>query len=356
MNIVKRAMSVLWNRALFPLYTGTIKAVKDKKRIREKYQIKKGVKNIVIFGTPNHGNLGDYAIYLAESQLFARYLPECNIFGVNMTDFQHEVKTLCGLLKKEDLLVLTGGGNLGNQYMDDEKIRREVILRFPYNRIVLFPQTMYFTEDAKGREEEQKTSVIYGRHRDLWLTARDEKSCREMERIFSKKVRLLPDVVLTWKGMKQEDKKGALLVLRNDVEGVLRAEHRNTLKELLQPLYGMVEETDTVVEVGKDLASLEDRLRKKMEQIGSASLVVTDRLHGMIFAALMQTPCLALHNYNHKVEETYKWIQDLDYVEYVADFKNLPEALDRLKKKNCKYTADEVEKEYDVFMREIISG
>ncbi len=356
MMIVKRAVSVLWNKVLFPLYRGTIKAAKDKKCIRDKYHIQKNVRNVVIFGAPNHGNLGDYAIYFAECRLFARYLQKGNIFGVNMRDFQHEIRALRRLLQKEDLLILTGGGNLGNQYMDDEKIRREVILRFPDNRIVLFPQTMYFTKDAKGEEEAGKTAGIYKAHRDLWLVARDERSCRDMERLFARKIRLLPDVVLTLQGEKREPKKGALLVLRNDVEGVLQAEHRTMLRQILQPLYGTVEETDTVVEVGEDLSCLEEKLRDKMEQIGSASLVVTDRLHGMIFAALMQTPCLVLHNYNHKVEETYKWIRDLDYVEYVPDVSNLQEALCRLQKEDCRYRADKVEKEYDVFMREIING
>lgn len=356
LNIVGRAASVLWNRVFFPLYRGTIKASRDKKHIREKYQIKKGIRNVVIFGTPNHGNLGDYAIFLAEKQLFERYLPDGHVFGVNMTDFQHEVKALRRLLKKEDLLVLTGGGNLGNQYMDDEIIRRETIRRFPNNRIILFPQTMYFTKDAEGEAEKRETAAIYGGHRDLWLTARDEQSCLAMQQLFSKPIRLLPDVVLTWKSTACTDKQGALLVLRNDVEGVLGAEHRQQLKEILQPLYGTVEETDTVVEVGSDLALLEEELQKKMEQIGKAALVVTDRLHGMLFAALMQTPCLVLNNYNHKVRETYKWIRELDYVEYVADLPQLPEVLDRLQKKDCKYISDKVEKEYDMFMREIING
>lgn len=356
LNIVKRAASVIWYRMFFPLYTVTIKAAKDRKYIKNKYQIKKKVRNVVIFGTPNHGNLGDYAIYLAEKQLFAKYLPDSNIFGVNMTDFQHEVRALTGLLQKEDLLILTGGGNLGNQYMDDEKIRRETIMHFPDNRIVLFPQTMYFTEDAQGREEEKKTAKIYGGHKDLWLTARDEQSCRKMEQLFHQKIRLLPDVVLTWEGRSWPDKKGALLVLRNDVEGVLGTEHRKMLKEMLQPLYASVEETDTDIKVGNDLSCLDTELQKKMEQIGKAALVVTDRLHGMIFAALTQTPCLVLRNYNHKVEETYKWLQDLGYVKYVADWNDLPKALEEIQLKDCRYRADKAEKEYEKFMRDMING
>ena len=356
LNIVKRAASVAWNRIFFPLYTVTIKAAKDRKHLKNKYRLNRKVRNVVIFGTPNHGNLGDYAIYLAEKQLFAKYLPDSNIFGVNMTDFQHEVRALTRLLQKDDLLILTGGGNLGNQYMDDEKIRRETIVRFPDNRIVLFPQTMYFTEDAEGREEEKKTAEIYNGHKDLWLTARDEQSCRKMEQLFHREIRLLPDVVLTWKGRSWPDKKGALLVLRNDVEGVLGIEHRTMLKEMLQPLYASVEETDTDIEVGNDLSCLDTELQKKMEQIGKAALVVTDRLHGMIFAALMQTPCLVLRNYNHKVEETYKWLEDLDYVKYVADWNDLPKALEEMRVKACQYRADTAEKKYEKFMRDMIHG
>ena len=356
LNIVKRAASVAWNRIFFPLYTVTIKAAKDRKHLKNKYWLNRKVRNVVIFGTPNHGNLGDYAIYLAEKQLLAKHLPDCNIFGVNMTDFQHEVRALSGLLQKEDLLILTGGGNLGNQYMDDEKIRRETIVRFPDNRIVLFPQTMYFTEDAEGREEEKKTAEIYGGHKDLWLTARDEQSCRKMEQLFHREIRLLPDVVLTWKGRSWPDKKGALLLLRNDVEGVLSPEQRKTVKEMLQPLYAFVEETDTDIEVGNDLSCLDTELQKKLEQIGKAALVVTDRLHGMIFAALMQTPCLVLSNYNHKVEETYKWLQELDYVKYAADWNELPQMLGEIRLKDCRYRADKAEAEYEKFMRDMING
>ncbi len=98
--IVKRAVSVLWNKVLFPLYRGTIKAAKDKKYIRDKYHIQKNVRNVVIFGAPNHGNLGDYAIYFAECRLFVRYLQKGNIFGVNMRDFQHEIRALRRLLQK----------------------------------------------------------------------------------------------------------------------------------------------------------------------------------------------------------------------------------------------------------------
>ena len=354
--LINRAVSILWNRVCLPCYSHTIKAAKDKVRIREKYGIRKGVKNIVIFGTPNHGNLGDHAIFFAEKQLLERYFPTGNVFGVNMTDFAHEVQTLRKLLRGEDLLILTGGGNLGNQYMDDEIIRREVLARFPDNRVVMFPQTMYFTEDDEGTNQKNKTAEIYNRHKDLWLTARDERSFAEMKKIFSGRVRLLPDVVLTWKRQGQPDRRGALLLLRNDAEGVLNIKARQKLRETLLSVYGTVEETDTDIEIAESLQDPRKALEDKLIQIGKAELVVTDRLHGMIFSAIMQTPCVALDNYNHKIAETYKWVQELDYVRYAADGRSIFKILEELPKGACRYHADKVSAMYHEFMQEIIYG
>lgn len=357
MNVFKKMISWGYYRIIAPLYEVLVGKRKRRKAIQQKYHICTKQRNVVIFGTPNHGNLGDYAIYAAEKKLLEQFLPQSNVFGVNMTDFQHEIVSLEKLLKKEDLLVLTGGGNLGNQYMDDEIIRRCVIESFPSNRIVMFPQTLYFTEDAEGERELQTTAEIYNAHKDLWLAARDERSYKTMQKVFTGKVKLLPDAVLTWGSLASADKKGALLVLRNDVEGVLGEVEKQQIHEMLQAEYDTVEETDTEIIVGEGLELLESELQRKMEQINRAELIVTDRLHGMIFAALAQTPCIVLNNYNHKLKETYKWIKHLDYIIYVSDLSELSVAVKQLKqKKNCMFMAEEVEEKYRAFLREIING
>lgn len=354
MNIVRKAFSWGYYRIIVPAYELLIGRNKKKKQIRQKYNISSKRKNIVIFGTPNHGNLGDYAIYVAERKLFTRFCPESNVFGINMTDFQHEILSLKKLLNKEDLLVLTGGGNLGNQYMDDEKIRRTVIEQFPNNRIVMFPQTMYFTKDAEGEAELQKTVAIYNGHKDLWLVARDELSYRTMQEIFTGKVRLLPDVVLTWGRLAPTEKKGALLVLRNDVEGILDKKDKEKILEVLTTEYGGVEETDTEIVIGNRLDELEEKLLQKLEQINRAELVVTDRLHGMIMAAIAQTPCIVLSNYNHKVRETYKWIEHLDYISYISELSEFAHVVHLSKqKKNSQFEGGEIEEKYCMFFNEI---
>ena len=38
--------------------------------------------------------------------------------------------------------------------------------------------------------------------------------------------------------------------------------------------------------------------------------------YGMVFCAITGTPCIALSNYNHKVKETYRWLQQLPYIRF----------------------------------------
>lgn len=357
MGFIKKVIAWSYYRLVFPVYTIVIEREKKKREVQKKYHIEKRNRNVVIFGTPNHGNLGDYAIYAAEKKLFCRFLPTCNVFGVNMTDFQHEVQALKKLLKKEDLLILTGGGNLGNQYMDDEIIRRTVIQTFPNNRIIMFPQTLYFTPDVEGERESIKTAAIYNAHKDLYLMARDAVSYHAMREKFTGSVQLLPDVVLTWGSFPVSDKDGVLVVLRNDLESIFGEKERQQIYDMLRAEYATVETTDTEIEIDGKADRLEQCLEEKMQQFNRAELIVTDRLHGMIFAALAQTPCIVLNNYNHKLKETYRWIQHLDYIFFLESADGLREAVCRLKdRKDCKFENKEIEERYKAFLEEVVNG
>ena len=59
-------------------------------------------------------------------------------------------------------------------------------------------------------------------------------------------------------------------------------------------------------------------MEKKLLEFSRAKLIITDRLHGMIFAALAETPCIALDNLSKKVSGVYQWISYLDYITIVS--------------------------------------
>ena len=57
-------------------------------------------------------------------------------------------------------------------------------------------------------------------------------------------------------------------------------------------------------------------LDKFMGEIGGKELVITDRLHGMIFCAITGTPCVVINSKSPKVRGCYEWIKHLDYIRF----------------------------------------
>jgi len=69
-----------------------------------------------------------------------------------------------------------------------------------------------------------------------------------------------------------------------------------------------------------------ETLRSKWEEFGQCSLIITDRLHGMIFSAVTGTNCIAFDNISHKVCGGYEWLEKLDYVKYCDNYNDFENA------------------------------
>ena len=75
----------------------------------------------------------------------------------------------------------------------------------------------------------------------------------------------------------------------------------------------------------------EFEVERKFDEFRRARLVITDRLHGMIFAAITGTPCIALNNSSGKVEGVWSlWLRHLDYVKFVREAAEIPALLDAM--------------------------
>jgi len=51
-------------------------------------------------------------------------------------------------------------------------------------------------------------------------------------------------------------------------------------------------------------------VERKLEEFGTKRLILTDRLHGAIFAYITDTPCIAYPNANGKVERVCNYLSD----------------------------------------------
>ena len=67
-----------------------------------------------------------------------------------------------------------------------------------------------------------------------------------------------------------------------------------------------VKETSTVVDENIPIGMSELYVYNKLTEFASARLVITDRLHGLIFSAITNTPCIAFDNLSGKVHGTYR--------------------------------------------------
>ena len=89
---------------------------------------------------------------------------------------------------------------------------------------------------------------------------------------------------------------------------------------------------------------------KKLREISSARLVVTNRLHMMIFAAITATPCIAIDNLTHKVLGVYQWIKPLPYIKLIENINDFQSILDELLKLDkCEYHTEMLDNYYMVF-------
>ena len=70
-----------------------------------------------------------------------------------------------------------------------------------------------------------------------------------------------------------------------------------------------------------------------------SELIITDRLHGMIFEAITSTLCIALENYNHKIKSCSETLEHLKYIKYVENIYEIEE--------NIKYLLSTEFEKYD---------
>lgn len=294
---------------------------------------------IILFGTPEHDNLGDHAIAYAIHKFLRDHLPDYNIIEVPTYEYKLYAEALQKCVKPGDIIALSGGGNFGDEYIDEENLRRSVISTFKNNKVILFPQTIFFSKSEKGASEFAQSRNIYSQHDQLTMVAREAFSYEILKEHFpNNQVLLTPDIVLY---LHEEDAKverqGALICLRDDIESVTPPEQIRKIKELFQKTFDSVTVTDTVISrpVAKEKREME--LRQKWDEFRKAEIVITDRLHGMVFAAITGTPCIVLSNYNYKVKGTYDWIKHLDYIIFTENPDEIPNHMEQLLKKNSDY-------------------
>lgn len=297
----------------FPNYISYIIGLKH----INKYTSEKKSKKIFLTLVPNHKNLGDHAIAYATKKFIEENFKDYKLIEVCMNDIYSDTFAIKKSLNNDDIIMILGGGNMGDMYKQEEWIRRFVISHFQNNKIISLPQTIDFSNTINGQYELRISQKIYSKHKYLTIMARESKSYEIMKDKFKNNTIIKsPDMVLSLGSLKlKNNREGVLLCLRNDKESSIDNDKKNEFIKGLNENFSNVKAIDTVVDYMVSIDERENELNNIWNEISSSEVVITDRLHGMIFCAITETPCIVLKNSNHKIEQSYSdWLKDKDYI------------------------------------------
>lgn len=283
---------------------------------------KKIFPRFVIFGSADYNNLGDHAISYAMRCFVKEYFSHIEILEFSEHEIYQNTKAVLERIMPSDVILLVGGGNLGDQYVDQRIIRNAAIQLFRENPIILFPQSVDYSESMRGALVKRSDYAVFKKHKDFHMFVREPASLDFCKREFSNcSCNLVPDIVLSLnKTILKEDIGGGLLCIRKDRESALSEEDRQKLEDQ----FGNLEKIDTCLDEDvlpeMRIKALETIWRK----IVGAKFVITDRLHAMLFCVLLETPCVVLPNSNKKIEASYEIIKECTYIYLAKNVDEIP--------------------------------
>ena len=257
---------------------------------------------IVYLDYPVHLNFGDILIMRGTERFFADY----GYHVSERTGCMNFTTSARRAVPADATIVLHGGGNFGDLYPLHQRFRETVVRQFPDHPVVLMPQTVHF----QSEQARQASAAVFRQHRKLVLMVRDPISLQAVENLFSPQVLLMPDMAhQLWDDGPHPDTTtaaGHVELRRQDIEATshpdLAIDGEDPARDwmdfipvwqrrvfaLILRLHRL--ESTANARLGAYQAwygyceLLARRMQKNFEPFGE---VRTNRLHGMIFAALL---------------------------------------------------------------------
>ena len=288
---------------------------------------------IYFMATPDHGNIGDNLLTLGTYNFLRDYFSEYNIIEITQYDYYNYRGMINSVKRKSDIILICGGGFLGSlwkiEYMCVEMIMRD----FKNNKIVVLPQTIFYGEEKKDRHRYEIDRSVMGETKDLTICFREYNSKKrflEME-LHNIKTYVFPDMAFNYDIDITEKRNGIGICIRKDKEKVIYKKE----KQLKNYIYNGEDEVIEFSMLTGGVVKKKEReavVNRKLREIASYKMVVTDRLHCMIACAITNTPCIVFDNRTKKVSGVYQMIPQLEYINLIDDSSNMKEIILFIKK------------------------
>lgn len=279
---------------------------------------------VALFDFPKHANVGDSAIWLGEIHYLQRKISKELLVVDIFPALAREVPAL----SRDTIILIHGGGNFGDLYPRHQTLRELVISRYPENRIIQLPQSIYF----QSSQAEARCSTVLNSHNDFHLLVRDRRSLRSARRLYSGPCYLCPDMALCLGLLRRPTTPvhSILGLLRTDNEGIALAAPSAKESEEFVNVDWLAESVTLTRRLDDGLDRLQalfprrlspvyqstlfyrfrhrvydrlarERMRRGCELLASGRVVITDRLHAHILCTLLDIPHVVLDNHYHKI-------------------------------------------------------
>jgi Exopolysaccharide biosynthesis protein len=322
---------------------------------KKKLESKSLDNTVLVMLAADYNNLGDIAITYAQKRFLKNVYKNKDIIEIPVND---TVKVYLDMKKKitpNTVITIIGGGNTGDKYELIERYRRFIIRHFKTNKIIIFPQTIDFSKTKYGKHSLSKSMRDYSKNSKLLICARESKSESIYKKLFKNKITLIPDIVFSLSFNHSKKRSGVLFLMRDDGEKSIKDSDEQELIEAVSRKYNNTSISDTCVK-NFDYKNRYKLLFKKIHEISSKKVVITDRLHGMIFSYITNTPCIVLQNNNHKILMTYNdWLSKCNFIKLIQNYnlENILKTLDSLYKLKKINNTETIKKKHNILGKKL---
>lgn len=310
------------------------------------FSLNRDKKKIILLGTPYHSNLGDYAQTYCILNILKEQFSEYDIetFEVkSKSDFDYSELFLAirNRLTLDDIILVQSGMHLTDVYENEQNMLMQALKVFREYKVVILPQTMFY-KDKKNQEESLRfinsfsNTMLYARESHTYEIAK--------QYIGVDKLAMCPDVVHSLIGRYQKfdyQREGILICKRKDDDDICVTHQQ--LEEEMVGINARIDWYDTELDLSSAELKMDTSgiLEETIQRFAQYKLVITDRLHGTIFALIANTPVLTINLRSQKVQANYEWYQKneeiSEYVEKIDDFSELSSKVKKMLEKDYDY-------------------
>lgn len=280
---------------------------------------------------PYYTNIGDTLIWQGEMDFLKNFPYKCK--GM----YSLETFPYCQI-PDNSLILFQGGGNFGDLWTKHHNFKMEIVRRYPNNKFVFFPQTVYFQSVENLKRCAKCLSMV----ENVTICARDYKSFQILKDNFMNEVLLVPDMAFFMKmdKWKKEQNKGErdLFLKRidkefKDSEFIVNLSQRKDMTVSDWPTMWPLDRKTKIMHRLRDSYRLPKTFADKyaywvyrkhlietgVELLTTHNVIYTTRLHTAILGVLLDKNVYFLDNIYGKNRTFYDtWLSDCDNVTFIA--------------------------------------